>query len=167
MRRAPALHRALVFVAGLAAAGNPRVVPAGEDGPPQKVLLTLERASSERRDGGEILFECRLTLENDTGKALDVLSNFYSAFDGMSLLVRDEKGTLLKEQPYTFHQSPRREAKAFPLPAGKTTERLVFPIHGLPEDRAAFRVQVVGTLPGSGDSSEVSSPVREVRVTKK
>src|SRR4051794_7082878 len=66
--------------------------PVSGGDPEPQVVLTLDRASAARLVSGDILFQCKLTLENHTGSELIVQSNFFSAFDGLILVVRDETG---------------------------------------------------------------------------
>lgn len=131
-----------------------------------QVVLTLESVSAEGGNG-DVLFECKLTVENNTGKELKVRSNFFSAFDGMLLVVRDERGKELKRQPYIAHQSPMFGEQEYPLRVGKTTQAIVFPVRELPEKQTRFTVQVVGTLPGSGYKPELSSRVRAAQLKDK
>ena len=135
-----------------------------ERNPGPHVVLTLDRASAERLESGDILFRCKLTLENHSGAELIVQSNFFSAFDGMILVVRDESGRELKRQPYVFHQAPLAAPRGYPLPTGKTAKTIVFPVDELPAGRTRFKLQVVGTLPGSGYEPELSSKVLDVRL---
>jgi len=161
--------RALGLLVLLGASGTLPRVPVRADDLRPKVVLTLDGATAERWGHGDILFECRLSLENQTGAELKVRSNFFSAFDGMSLVVLDEGDKELKRQPYTYHQSPHSflEGREFVLPTGKSAARLVFPVPGLPREATTFRVQVAGTLPGSGYEPGLATRVRAVRVKAK
>jgi len=129
-----------------------------------EVTLALEAASAERWSNDDALFKCKLIVDNRTGKELKVLSNFFSAFDGMVLVVQDKHGKELKRQPYVFHQSPMDVKKVYPLPPGKTEGTILFPVGELPKGETTFRVRLVGTLPGSGYEPSLSSDVKEVRV---
>jgi RNA polymerase sigma factor (sigma-70 family) len=131
-----------------------------------KVILTLESASATPW-GKDVLFECRATLENRTGKELKVRSSFFSVFDGTWLVIQDEKGKELKRQSYVFHQSPFSVANEHRLPVGKTTKTIAFPVGQLPKGQTRFKVQLAGTLPGSGYERALSSKVLEVQVKEK
>jgi hypothetical protein len=138
---------------------------AGKETP--KVVLTLASVSTDRLDSGDILFTCKVIIENNTGAVLKVKSNFFSAFDGLSLVVRDEDGKELKKQSYTFHQSPFSiEPREYPLPSGKATKQIVFPVRGLPKEYARLKAQLIGTLPGSGYAPKLSSEILSVRPKK-
>jgi hypothetical protein len=121
---------------------------ASADPPEVLVKLTLNKAAAERRTD-DVLFECEATLDNATGRALNVRTSFFSAFDGVEIVLFDARGKKLRVQPYTFHQSPFAVDGTQPLEVGKTTKRLVFPVSGLPADVKTFRVCLIGTLPGS------------------
>jgi hypothetical protein len=129
-----------------------------------KVALTLESASAARDEDGDVLFTCKATIENNTGAPLTVRSNFFSAFDGMTLVVQDVQGKELKKQAYTWHQSPTSVTTNHPLATGKTTASIIFPVQGLPKGLAKFKLRVVGALPGSGYEHKLSSQLLEVRV---
>jgi hypothetical protein len=128
------------------------------------VSLCLQKASGERLEN-DILFRCELVLDNDTGRDLAVRSSFYSAFDGLELVVTNPEGKVLVQQSYLFHQSPfTPEGRKFPLKQGKTAGTLVFPIRGLPGDARSLKVRLVGTLPGSGYDRILSPETLTVEV---
>ncbi len=85
----------------IAISGLPAI--AGDTKP--AVSLFLAKASAERKNQ-EIVFLCEVMLDNATGKELTVRSNFFSAFDGLELVVTSLDGTVLAHQGYTWHQSP-------------------------------------------------------------
>jgi hypothetical protein len=151
---------ALIALLGVNDAGKQPSVGEVEQKP--QVTLTLESASAQRWTK-DILFKCKVTLANDTGKELKVKSNFLSVFDGMTLVIQDEKGKELKRQGYTYHQSPFALNKEHRLQSGKTTDTINFPISGLAKDHKKFRIKIVGTLPGSEFKGRLTSKVIEVR----
>lgn len=131
-------------IAALLLLAASRLTAADKDG----VTLKIDAASAQRLSSGEILFECKLTLENRTCADLKVLSGFYSELDGLELLVIDPDGKLLKRQGYIYHQSPYSPSpREFTLRKGKSQYTIVFPIREL--TASAFKVQLAGTLPGS------------------
>jgi len=125
------------------------------------VSLILAGASAEQLKQG-ILFACEAILDNASGKELPVRTNFYSAFDGLEVVVTNSEGKVLAQQGYTFHQSPNT-GRTFALPPGSTKGSLVFPIHDLPTDSKLFKVRLVGALPGSDYRRILSSETIEVR----
>jgi hypothetical protein len=123
--------------------------PGYAQSPGAKVKLTLNKVAGDRQDS-DVLFTCEATLDNETGKVLYVHSSFFSTFDGVTLVVFDASGKKLKQQGYTFHQSPSAPpGNVHSLAKGKNTKTLVFPISELPADVKKFRVCLVGHLPGS------------------
>jgi hypothetical protein len=116
--------------------------------PPKKVTLTLGKVLTER-DENSVCFQCEATFDNAFGKVLVVHTSFFSAFDGLSVVLFDDKGKKLIQQPYIYHQSPQAApGAAYQLPVGKTTKTLVFPVD-LPNGVKPLRVGLIGTLPGS------------------
>jgi hypothetical protein len=135
----------------------------GQDRKPT-VSLLLGKVSAERTTH-DVLFRCEAMLLN-AGKELTVRSNFHSVFDGLELVVTTADGTVLAQRGYTWHQSPFALDRPFPLKAGRTEEKLHIPvpIEDLPRDAKAFKVRLVGTLPGSGYERVLSSETVEVQV---
>ena len=119
-----------------------RAVPTG-------VSLALASATAERGDDGDVLVRCAAVLHNDTGRELTVRTNFYSVFDGLTLVLLRPDGAELARQAYNHHQSPYAEDRAIPLPPGTTTEELVFPLSGLPAGLDGVQVRLEGGLPGT------------------
>jgi hypothetical protein len=77
-----------------------------------------------------------------------VHTNFYSVFDGVELLVLDESGQRVAQQPYIYHQSPHSfHGRDLTLKPGETRRKLVFPI-ALPDGVRTARVLLIGVLPG-------------------
>jgi hypothetical protein len=131
------------------------------------VSLLLNKVSAERR-GRDIYFTCEVTLDNEVGRELAVRSNFFSAFDGLEIVVTTPEGKVLAQQGYSFHQSPfTATGRIFPLKKGKTTGTLLFPVGGLPADVRALKVRLVGTLPGSGYERILSSETLAVEVKER
>ena len=109
-----------------------------------------------------VIFACDVVLENDTGEDLTVLSSFFSAFDGLSLvLLRD--GKKVSEQSYLAHQSPMAEQQPYLLRKGKNEADLRFPIGPIAEDWAKLQVRLVGDLPGSRFGEKLESNVVNVQ----
>ncbi|MGL6094662.1 MAG: hypothetical protein ACRC7O_02525, partial [Fimbriiglobus sp.] len=101
--------------------------PAAADSEPT-VSLILRKASAERWEH-DTIFRCEVTLDNSTGHDLAVRSNFYSAFDGLELVVTDINGKVLLQEGYILHQSPYNSTgSTFPIKQGKTAGKVGFPI---------------------------------------
>jgi hypothetical protein len=96
------------------------------------VLLTIQDASA-RQEPEYLDVTCTAVLNNRTASSLVVTSVFYSAFDGLRLIVSSEDGKRLAEQPYVLHQSPSSiPGRPFVLPSGCTTQRMTIPVFKLP-----------------------------------
>jgi hypothetical protein len=131
------------------------------------VSLLLNKASAEQLDKEDILFRCEVELDNATGRDLTVKSMFFSAFDGLQVVVTTPEGKVLAQQGYTFHQSPyTAPGRDFILKQGKNPRELKFPIVGLPKDARTYKVRLVGTLPKSGYDHILSSETLVVEVKK-
>lgn len=123
-----------------------------------RVYLELSEVSITRYPDGDLLFRYRVVLDNRTGKALTVQSRFASAFDGMGMVVYDQKGKQLANQGYTYHQSPfSPEPRGFPLNPGKTEAILKFPLQAPALQKESYQVQIIGTLPGSAFKGALST----------
>lgn len=132
-------------------------------GKPQ-VELTLSKASASW-NGDQVLVTCDAVIDNRTGRPIAVRSNFTSAFDGLAVVVRDEKGKELLRQSVVAHQSPfAPPGRVLELKVGENRQRLAFPVD-LPKDAATIRVSLFGTLPGSGRDELLLSDVVVVKVT--
>jgi hypothetical protein len=150
------------LAATLATPGNALLA----DEPNPTVSLVLGKASAERREQ-DTLFRCEASLDNATGRELSVRSNFYSAFDGLELVVTRMEGKTRVQQSYTFHQSPFTPlGRDFTLKKGFTTANLVFPIQNFPSDAKVVKVRLVGTLPGSGYRRILSTETLEIKMKK-
>ena len=140
--------------------------PPGTKGGGQKPDVTLKLTSATvERLSNNLLFICDAVIDNRTGAELAVKSSFYSAFDGLELVIMDEKGHKLAQQSYLQHQSlfsltPRK----FPLKEGQNRQELRFPVAGLPRDRREYRVLLVGRLPGSNYAKTLCSDQVTVKV---
>lgn len=141
------------MLAGIVACAAGVLVAASAGDPDGKTAfdLTLAKATAWRFDGGEtVYFDCEVVLDNKTGREVKVRSSFTSAYDGLILVVRDEKGKEIHRQGLSHHQSPfAPPGRLFPLQAGENQAKLRFPIK-LPAGVKAVRVMLVGTLPDSG-----------------
>src|SRR4051794_13942097 len=81
--------------------------------PPLELRLA---GASVMQNGENPLFVCQAVIVNRTGGTLRVLSNFFSAFDGLTLVVEAEGGRELARQPYVRHRSPYSAVpRPFPL----------------------------------------------------
>ena len=119
--------------------------------PNKPVGLTLAKATVER-SGTDVTFRCETVLINKTNSVLKVKSNFYSAFDGLQLVVFSQEGELLLRQRYVYHQSPfSSDGRWFLLEQGENRKELCFPIlaKNIPKERKKLRVLLLGTLPDS------------------
>ena len=131
---------------------------------PNKVSLILEQPTTERLQR-EIFFKCTVALENATGKDLSVRSSYFSAFDGLEIVITTPEGRTLIQQGYAHHQSPFTfRGREFIAKNGSTTQTLVFPVSGLPKDLKMVRVRLVGTLPGSTFTRILSTETFDVKI---
>ncbi len=143
----------------MAAVAVPRGAPAKEP-----VRLTLPGASAQR-SGKDVVFRCEAVIVNNTGAVLKVQSTFYSAFDGLELVVLTAKGKELRRQSYLHHQSPHSpQGRQFPLNKGENRKTLVFPVLGLPKGTRVLKIRLVGTLPGSKYKGVLRSDVLTIPV---
>ena len=130
------------------------------------VSLILSKAACKRLTN-YMLFICEARLDNASGKDLTVRSNFYSAFDGLELVVTDKHGKILAQQSYLMHQSPYSfEPREFKVKQGITSDELRFPIPNLQKQAREFRVRLVGTLLRSSYQRILSTETIEVKVTE-
>jgi hypothetical protein len=131
------------------------------------VALSIVEATAQLGDG-YILFSFDVTLNNTVGKELTVRSNFHSIFDGMSIVVMNQDGKVLRKQSTLYYQSPLADTpeREFPVKEGITKDTLSFRIRDLPRDTVVFKIRLEGTLPGSGYEPVVVSQTIEVKVKK-
>lgn len=166
MRRILAGWAGLVRVVAMLAAVPPVGIVDGSDGLGSPVSLALEGVSAKRSgEKSDVFFECKVIIRNDTGTALSVRSHFYSIYDGLDLVVFDESGAKLIQQPYIWHQSPySAQARPFPVARGAHRSTLVIPVSGLKPDLRKVKVQVVGVLPGCDRAGVLVSGLVDVAI---
>ncbi len=98
-----------------------------------------------------------MVIDNQTGEDLTVQSNFFSAFDGLSMLLLKD-GMKVAEQSYLYHQSPySADPRPFILKKGKNQKDMRFPFRLPPEDWAGLQAKMVGDLPGSKFKGKLES----------
>jgi hypothetical protein len=113
-----------------------------------------------------VLFSVDVVLDNQTGDELTVNSNFYSAFDGLRLVLLRE-GKNVAEQAYIHHQSPFSfDGRPFVLKKGKNQHDLRVPMRLPPEDWAKLDAKVVGDLPGSKFKGKLESNLIRIQRVK-
>ena len=127
------------------------------------VSLSITSATAQRKPDMLDLW-CDAALDNHTDAPLVVTSNCSSAFDGLTLLVRDANDRLLAQQSFLAHQSPRQDGLHFTLRVGRNTHHMGFPLFTLTNAPSTLRLQLVGTLPGSGYQAGLTSQVFRVTV---
>ncbi|HEX4607969.1 MAG TPA: hypothetical protein VH092_07175 [Urbifossiella sp.] len=150
----------ILLAAALAPTAPEPAVPAA-DAPRLKLALT---GADAFRNGRDTLFDLRIELDNRTGRALTARSHFASAFDALTLVVRDANGKELRRQPVAAHLSPSTlTPRPFTLAAGKTRQALRVPVE-LPADTRTVRVSLYGTFPGSGIDDLLLTDVLPVTV---
>jgi hypothetical protein len=130
-----------------------------------KVSLLLLKASAERLNNG-VLFQCETRIDNATGKNLTVKSCFFSALDGLELVITDKEGKTLVQWGQAWHQSPfSATPRDFLLKPGSTSATLMFPVGKvLPRDIKTVKVRLVGTLHGSEFSRILSTDTIEIEI---
>ncbi len=154
-----------LFVAACAAVGFGVLDTPAAD-PEPLVSLLISKVTAARVEECTH-FDCEATLDNATGRDLTVRSMFFSAFDGLEIVVTTPEGKVLAQQDYTYHQSAFKfVGRDFPVKSGKTVKKLRFSLAGLPEDTRTLRVRLVGTLPGSSYKRILSSETLAVEVKK-
>jgi len=128
------------------------------------VSLTILDASV-KREAEYLDVACTAAIENRTGSYLTVTSSFFSAFDGLSLLVTSDDGKLLATQGYAMHRSPSTvEGRPFVLTLGRTTQEMRIPVFALTNAPDRIGLQLVGHLPHSSFTSGLTSGVVRVAV---
>jgi len=160
-RTALLLFACLALAAGCSARRKAGAVPIAAD-----IRLSIGAASAVRQERGAVI-RCNAELCNWSETNLVVKSQFNSAFDGLSVVVRAPDGKALGKTSFLHHQSPGwTEPRPFPVPVGVTTNTLVFVPDALPPDIAEIIIQVVGDLPGSGYNQELRSNCLTVQVAR-
>ena len=126
---------------------------------PERPTIGLSiRHGSARVADRHLSVTCLANIENNTGRPLTVTSSFFSAFDGLTLLVFDEQDRELARQSFLHHQSPYSiTGRPFPIRPGNTEQRMRFPVPSLPNPPSRLVLQLVGTLPGSGHTNRLVS----------
>ena len=138
--------------------------PAVEPEPLVSLLVSKVTAKQYARD---VIVHCEATLDNATGSDLSVRSSFFSAFDGLEIVVTNRDGKLLTQVSYLEHQALFNfDGRDFPLKQGKTVKKLTFVLNRLSEETRAVRVRLVGTLPGSNYKRLLSSETLAVEIEK-
>jgi hypothetical protein len=129
------------------------------------VSLVLLKASAKRSDI-DVLFDCEARIDNATGSELKVKSNFFSAFDGLEIVITSKEGESLAQVGYTRHQSPLSlpPGRDFVLKKGSTSKILTFPLHELARDVKRVKVRLVGKLRGSPYTRSLSTENLEVDI---
>jgi hypothetical protein len=155
--------RRVSFVAAcIAATISGPASPAAAPVPLVSLLISKVTAESE---GPYIVVTCNATIDNATGGDLTVRSQFYSAFDGLEIVVMTREGKVLAQQSYVYYDSAfKLFGRDFPLKKGKTVKELRFPLEHLPVGIRSLRVRLVGTLPGSSYKRTLSSETLAVEV---
>jgi hypothetical protein len=109
-----------------------------------------------------VCLACDVVIDNRTGEDLTVFTNYFSAFDGLSVVVLKE-GKELRSQSYLDHQSPRAEKRPYVLKKGKNEKDMRFPIGELPADWARLEVKIIGYLPGSKFEEKLTSDIKKIQ----
>lgn len=133
----------------------------------RKVTLKLVSALAKHVDGSDCVLICRVVVKNNSGAPLRVKSRFFSAFDGLDLVIMDQKGKKLGQQSYIFHQSPMAEEREYILRTGTSKGRLAFDLRDLPMAVDQLQVRLVGTLPGSGYEPALTTKAVPVKTPRK
>lgn len=145
LRLACVVFVALAGIMSLSLTGSNRLWAGGAKEP---VQLKLTTARAEPKEKG-VLFRCEAVLINNTTEVLNVKSGYYSAYDGLHLVVLGEDGKRLAQSWYIKYKSPySAEGRLFPLEKGENRKLLTFHVDGLPKDLKTVKVLLVGTLPG-------------------
>ncbi len=131
------------------------------------VSLLISKVTAEHFQG-DVLVTCQAVIDNATGHELVVRSNFFSAFDGLEIVVTNDEGKVLEQRGYIDFQSPfKLDGRDFPLKQGKTVKTLTFILSDIPEGIRSVRVRLVGTLPGSSYKRILSSETRLAEIDKR
>ena len=135
------------------------------------VTLTLTRVRGvEFFDGPkkvhDVILACDVIIDNQTGEELTVFSNFYSAFDGLSIVLLKD-GKEVRKQSYLQHQSPLSpKERPYVLKRGKNEMDMRFPIIEAPVDWTGLEVKVFGNLPGSKFEGKLTSGQKKIEKVK-
>lgn len=144
---------------------------------------SLHRVADENGEAmGEDFFmlrtQCLLRVENRSGKAQNVMSQFGSAFDDLRLRVRDEMGRKLATTTHTLWSDPLLEGQWFPLQKGMTDVELTsatlvgpafadkegYPLIVDEELTQTVQLEYFGGFPGSDLSRAIQSNRVKVKI---
>jgi hypothetical protein len=114
------------------------------------------------KDVRYVLLSCEVVIDNQTDEELTVMSNFFSAFDGLHVLLL-RNGKIEADEAYIWHQSPRAEAMPYVLKKGKNQRDLRIPFRLPPDDWASLQAKAVGELPGSCFKGKLESNTTEIQ----
>ncbi|MFH2008632.1 MAG: hypothetical protein ABI333_18740 [bacterium] len=115
---------------------------------PPAVAVRVRQATASWTNG-TLVVACDVTLVNNTGRPLRVLTNFQSAYDGFTVIVRHPQGGLVARQSYVYHQSPYAQDRVLPLPPGSTDARIQFPVTLKTKPEGPLQVRLEGGLRGT------------------
>jgi hypothetical protein len=103
-------------------------------------------------------FECVITVVNNTGKTLNVTTDYASPFEAMFLVATFPDGTEGYRHRPDQYKKDHSPGKAFPLPPGETTRTVTFPDWPWPwEGPETVEVTLVGGLPGTDYTEGLAS----------
>ena len=115
---------------------------------------------------GTVPFRCCVVITNSTGSSLPVKTFAgYLEFDHLFLVVMAEDGTELGRVSSTAHDSIlATNGRWLSLAKGANAKQLDFLVPSLPRHLQSCKVQVIGTLPGSGVPGELRSNLMKIKV---
>jgi hypothetical protein len=107
----------------------------------------IDGASIEQSgDGARFAIEARV---DNGGADVAMQTNFASVFDGFTLVVARQDGSVLARQAYVAHQSPYAEDRALTIARGTSRQRLVFPLVEWPHEPGGLVVSLEGGFRGT------------------
>jgi hypothetical protein len=126
--------------------------------------LILVAVSAERNQD-IVNFKCEIILDNATSKEIQVISNFREQLDGIDIVVTNNEGEILAQQPFTYHLSPfSPTGEMVTIKKGKTPLTLRFPVSGLDSRIDHVMVRLAGQLQRSTYQRVCSSETKDLRV---
>jgi hypothetical protein len=132
------------------------------DEPKGYLSLILSGVSAERHHE-YVIFNCEVVLQNTTANEIQVISNFGSQVDGIEIVVTNDDGQILVQQPLTYHQDPvYREGKAVAIKKGKSSVTLSIPVYGIDAEFGALNVRLAGQLSRSSYRHVCSTDTKKV-----